>query len=197
MKEAHKYVRSRRQAAQDWTPFIEAPVPEDLLDETGNPRECWLNNRYQVLVYAVKPAAGWPPCLHLSIKLRSREPIRDWRDLQRIKNELSGTESEGLELFPAESRLVDAANQYHMTCFCPGLRVPVGSPERDVNYGDRDDGSQQRALLPHHTADGCKPVGPIWDGIDVEAIKRVFGVGGEDEDEGVETKEADDGEVQT
>jgi hypothetical protein len=40
--------------------------------------------------------------------------VHDWRDLQRIKNELVGPECEAVELYPAESRLVDTANQYHL-----------------------------------------------------------------------------------
>lgn len=35
-------------------------------------------------------------------------------DAQRIKNELLGDEYEACELYPAESRLVDGANQFHL-----------------------------------------------------------------------------------
>jgi hypothetical protein len=37
--------------------------------------------------------------------------VHDWRDLQRIKNQLVGPECEAVELYPAESRKVDTANQ--------------------------------------------------------------------------------------
>jgi hypothetical protein len=67
----------------------------------------------------------------LSIKNKDKTPIRDWRHLQRIKNELVGKECEGVELFPAESRLVDTSNQYHLWVITEvGLRFPFG-------YGDR------------------------------------------------------------
>jgi len=65
--------------------------------------------------------------IHLSIKRLDKEPIHDWRDLQRIKNELVGPENEGVELFPAESRLHDTANQYHLWVFLdPTFRFGFG-----------------------------------------------------------------------
>jgi hypothetical protein len=40
------------------------------------------------------------------------QAIHDWRELQRIKNEIVGDEIEAVELYPAESRLLDTANWY-------------------------------------------------------------------------------------
>lgn len=71
-------------------------------------REVFLNSRYQV---ELERANGM---IHLSIKRKDQQPVHDWRDLQRIKNELVGPECEGVELYPAESRCVDTANQYHL-----------------------------------------------------------------------------------
>ena len=48
---------------------------------------------------------------YLSIKRNDKEAIRDWRDLQEIKNILVGEENEGVEVFPAESRLVGTSIQ--------------------------------------------------------------------------------------
>jgi hypothetical protein len=74
------------------------------------------------------------PMIHLSIKRVDRGVIRDWRVFQEIKNALVGPECEAIELYPAESRLVDSANQYHLWCFAdPSIRVPVGYTERLVD----------------------------------------------------------------
>jgi hypothetical protein len=54
---------------------------------------------------------------HLSIKRIDKAPIRNWRDLQRIKNELCGPECDAVEIFPRESQLVDTANQFHLWVF--------------------------------------------------------------------------------
>jgi len=70
---------------------------------------------------------------HLSIKRNDREAFHDWRVLQMIKNEICGRESEGFEIYPAESRLVDTANQYHLYVFMDeGQRIPCGFWERVV-----------------------------------------------------------------
>src|SRR5581483_2563761 len=80
------------------------------------------NDDYQVNVR--KPANG---LLHLSIRRTDRQPIHDWRELQEIKNQLVGEECEAIELYPAESRLVDQANQFHLWAFTdPTYRVPIG-----------------------------------------------------------------------
>lgn len=71
------------------------------------------NDIYTVLVREHKNP-GMPEMIWLSIKRNDRETIHDWRDLQKIKNMLVGEENEGAELYPAESRLVDSANQYHL-----------------------------------------------------------------------------------
>ncbi len=69
---------------------------------------------------------------HLSIKRRDKKTVRCWRDLQRIKNELVAPEREACELYPAESRLVDTANQYHLFVLPAGMRFPFGYQDRLV-----------------------------------------------------------------
>jgi hypothetical protein len=102
----------------------------------------YLNDTYQVAVRHAEVLKDWPEMLHLSIKRIDKEPIHDWRDLQLIKNELVGPEHEALELYPAESRLVDAANQYHLWVFVQkGQMVPFGFTERLVM--DYDETSTQ------------------------------------------------------
>ena len=84
---------------------------------------------------------------HLSIKRHDREPIHDWRDLQEIKNQVCGEHIEAMELYPAESRVVDTANQYHLWALVPPTgapgdapRVPFGFTEGckvdDPNFGN-------------------------------------------------------------
>ena len=58
-----------------------------------------------------------PDLTHLSIKALDRSPVHDWRVFQEIKNMLVGPDYEGIEIYPAESRVVDTANQYHLWVF--------------------------------------------------------------------------------
>ena len=82
---------------------------------------------------------------------RDRSATHDWRHLQRIKNELCGPEREAIELYPAESRLVDTNNQYHLFVLPEGFTMPLGYAERDV--ADVVDGKHQQRPF------GIKPEG--------------------------------------
>jgi hypothetical protein len=74
-----------------------------------------------------------PPFVQLDIRRRDSGDCKNWRELQQIKNELVGPEHEAVELFPAESRLVDTANQYHLWVHVsPEYRFPFGFAERCV-----------------------------------------------------------------
>jgi hypothetical protein len=64
--------------------------------------------------------------MHLSFKRRDRSAIRDWRHFQAIKNEVAGPEREAVEIFPAESNLLDGANEYHLWVLPPGKASPLG-----------------------------------------------------------------------
>lgn len=87
------------------------------------------NSLYQVELRLAEGDLIW-----LSIKRLDKQPIHDWRDLQRIKNELVGPECEAVELYPAESRLVDTANQYHLYCSPdPTFRFSFGMKNRLVS----------------------------------------------------------------
>lgn len=85
----------------------------------------FVNSRYQVAV-----TDGAAASVHLSIKRLDQGTIHDWRDLQRIKDELLGPHCEAVELYPARDRLVDLANQYHLWGVRdPTFRFPLGFQE--------------------------------------------------------------------
>lgn len=102
--------------------------------------EVWLNEIYQVNVRRSESM------VHLSIKRRDKAPVTDWRHKQQIKNQLVGAECEGIELYPAESRLVDTANQYHIFVHTnPAIRIPVGWDCR-LTASESTGGAKQRKL---------------------------------------------------
>lgn len=99
--------------------------------------EIFLNSRYQVWVRYQDPQPGWPAMAWLSIKRHDRGPMHDWREFQTIKNELIGPENEAVELYPAESRLNDSANQYHLwVVLDPKFRFPFGYTDRVVGNSE-------------------------------------------------------------
>lgn len=89
--------------------------------------EWWRNESHQVVSRVIQTPLG--PMVHLSIKRLDRSPIHDWRELQDVKTTLLGPDVEGVELYPAEDRVVDTANQYHLWCAPPGERFPFGFHE--------------------------------------------------------------------
>ena len=96
--------------------------------EAINKQEVYVNDIYQVNIDRSHPHFIW-----LSIKRRDKTPVTDWRQKQTIKNELVGEEHEAVELYPAESRLVDTSNQYHLwAAKNKDFRFPLGFPERAV-----------------------------------------------------------------
>ena len=50
----------------------------------------------------------------LSIHRHDYAPCNSWSDFQQIKNELIGPEAEAVQVYPAESRLLDTDNVYHL-----------------------------------------------------------------------------------
>lgn len=68
----------------------------------------------------------------LSIRRNDRKAMQDWRHLQTIKNELTGTEREAVQIYPAESRLLDESNQIHLWVYPKGYKLPFGYANRSV-----------------------------------------------------------------
>jgi hypothetical protein len=125
----------------------------------------YANSRYVVIKTTTSPTdSTFPPLVHLSIRRADRAAIHDWRDLQRIKNELVGPKCEGLEIYPAEERLVDSANQFHLWVFhSESFRLPIGYRERLVAEGPYRSAAVQRPWEP-----GARPA----DCVDSTTIER-------------------------
>lgn len=120
-------------------------------DEKHN-TQIFLNDKYQVsmrIMHADNPE--FPDIIHLSIKRLDKEPIHDWRELQAIKNELVDPEIEMWECYPAESNLIDTANQYHLWGFSTFAKlIPFGWSEgrkvldHDPEYEKRTNTKQRK-----------------------------------------------------
>ena len=147
-----------------WTPFKKVHPMElmrlnQIAAEFGvTPEdEVWLNSRYQVNVrhcYCDRDFVA-----HLSIKRIDKSAIHDWRELQRIKNEIVGPENEALEIYPAESRLVDTSNQYHLWVFVnEDYRIGLGFRSRMVTNKGLPGGRQRPFPLDNMPPDIVDPL---------------------------------------
>jgi hypothetical protein len=159
---ARKQRKIRDVLLPPWTPFEPAIVAEDAIrahqqacglsdEEIASMVKCehWRNSRYQVqLRRLTSHTPESPPLVWLSIKRNDQLPIRDWRELQRIKNELVGPDYEGIELYPAEQRRVDTSNQYHLWVIDdPRFRFGFGFHDRLV-LEDPPGTARQRPFEP-------------------------------------------------
>jgi hypothetical protein len=124
----------------EWTPFQKCqpntneraravdPTAFDAMMQEYVDGFCVLyaNSKFHVHVRFLSGAGNHAGALHLSIRHNDRRPVRDWRQFQRIKNELAGEEREAIEIYPAESRLVDEANSYHLWVLPEGEMLQAG-----------------------------------------------------------------------
>jgi hypothetical protein len=115
--------------------------------------EWWGNDRYSVGVDRDSELHGFGPsvrCVHVSFHLRDRAPVSDWRECQEIKNAVLGAEAEAIMLYPAESRVIDTANEFHLwACFDRASGEPMTMPvgwRAGLKTSDSREGAVQR---PH------------------------------------------------
>jgi hypothetical protein len=116
------------------------------------PDAIWASPQYEAHVKE-HPESG---VTHLSIKRMDRQPIRNWRHFQQIKNEVCGEFREGVELYPGEHRIADNANQYHLFVLPEGMEMPLGfesgmvmiDPDEVSIFNTNGDKGRQEPLQP-------------------------------------------------
>jgi|SRR5579872_412026 len=130
-----------------------------LVRQTGNQAttlaECiqWMNDLYCVNVRRYPD--GWPlgggQWASLGISTCDGSPRHDWREFQLIKNEICGPEWEAIELYPAESRLLDPSNYYILWC---APKIPVGMYKPRLVVGVEKCIAPQRGWRPGFEPEG-------------------------------------------
>lgn len=124
-----------------WESMRELESPEDLLDEANEELDArgvppferaFENDTYTVAVRDVRYEAGGHLWTHLAVTRIDKAPIHKWADLQQIKNEICDPEREAIELYPAQSRVVDWANIYHLFVLPDDVELAVGFVGDDV-----------------------------------------------------------------
>jgi hypothetical protein len=140
VEERQKLIECWREAhpeAANELPSHERPLmqfEDGQIDDSEKP-ERWTNDIYVVTVrrWSEDKVFGTRGgMIQVGIHTHDGTARHDWRDFQGIKNQIAGSECEGFELYPAESRLMDPSNYYTLWCF-PGLkRIKVGHEERVV-----------------------------------------------------------------
>lgn len=130
----------------NWQQLQPAEVDMSHLPESLRQREVWKNDTYTVFVSRNIKFPGVPCGMTwLSIKRNDKEPCNDWRHFQWIKNQLCGPECEGVQLYPAERRMLDGSNQYHIWILeNPKTEFPFGFNEgRNISRKPLENGKQR------------------------------------------------------
>jgi len=107
--------------------------------DTIENEKVYVNDLYYVFV---NEENDW---IHLSIKThdKSTDHAIGWQHKQWIKNDICGVEAEGVELFPAESRMVNSANQYHIWVLTENRKIPCGWHEGRLVTDNTVEGAKQ------------------------------------------------------
>lgn len=108
---------------------VSLPAPYGVYAEAGGTVTCdlWENADYYGTVARFSAGDGFKggPWALIGISRCDETCARDWRDLQRIKDDLCGPEWEAVEVFPSESRLVDPSNRFYLWAY-PFGTLPMG-----------------------------------------------------------------------
>jgi len=114
----------RRLMKKGWSDWELMPQP-DLRKYPSLDRvtAVWKNNMYIVQVF-VEADCEWGPIERLLVRRNDGSKVRDWADLQRIKNEIAGPDRVAVEVFPAVAALVDSADVYHLWVLPEGFQLP-------------------------------------------------------------------------
>ena len=165
--------------ARPWEPLRPARIEGDkrlfARYGLGEPEEVWGSSLYTCIVRYARQDGETTPLgrdglLWLSIHRTDRKAIHDWRHLQAIKNDVAGPERVALEVYPAESDLVDTSNEYHLWVLPVGIDLPFGFGKgglvmdhlhvRDANETDKVVGggkAQQRPWQPGLPTGAARP----------------------------------------
>jgi hypothetical protein len=103
-----------------------------------------LLEHYESDLYYVDAIRHLGDILQIMVRRHDWQPVSDWRDKQAIKNQIAGPESEAIELYPAESRVVDYANWAHLWLMPGGEAFPFGFSKG--NRSSAPQGLGQRGL---------------------------------------------------
>lgn len=108
--------------AWEWRNHLTKPQHGGYILPPAGMSACCLNQVYSVMFFVQE--TEWGHVDRLAIRRHDGGAVVPWADMQRIKNELLGAERLGIQVYPPESKLVDAANIYHLWVLPLGAELP-------------------------------------------------------------------------
>lgn len=118
-----RYRPNRKHTKKKWGAWRDESQMLAFYPKPHNFVAAYVNNYYCVMISHEN--TEWGEVQHLWIRNEASTPIRNhWATLQRIKNELIGSELVAVEVYPKVSELVDQANMYHLWVMPQGVELP-------------------------------------------------------------------------
>jgi hypothetical protein len=113
---SRKQNKPRKTTTSLWTEFQQVwPIGEDDQPiELSEGESWWRNSFYTVFRKELQPEEGIEGAVQLSIKRNDGKAIREWKHLQRVKNEVVGEEREAAEIFPPQSMVTSMDHEHHL-----------------------------------------------------------------------------------
>lgn len=91
----------------------------------GEPHTIFENGWLVVNVRTAHPPSLKFPVDHAFFRTTTFAEL-NWKEKQRVKDELFGADRTAIEIFPRQADLVDAINMYHLWVFPAGFKFPFG-----------------------------------------------------------------------
>ena len=125
-----------------WTPLKPVPAEDGVLRFENSRYLVSLRRTERSVFGRYRREGAW----QLGIQNFDQSARHDWRDFQRIKNELLGPEFEAVELYPAESRRLDPSNYFLLFAFA--RHIPLGVCRGRLVVEPEDAAAPQRRFEP-------------------------------------------------
>lgn len=109
---------------KDWPPLTKKV--QRILDT--NISEVWRNRKFMVLVYPEKDGIERLTCFKMLVKddgSRFEDGIT-WDELQQLKKECGRGDRWAMEIYPAETKIVNVANMRHLWVLPEGQKPAMG-----------------------------------------------------------------------
>ena len=119
VKVSQEYLEQQIEETRQRLTTLYPDIDLDWIINRTKKNELWGNDRYTAQLTFMDDD-GQDGFVEMSVHNHNRTTAMQWSHLQQIKNELVGPEREAVMMFPAESRLIDGANEYWLYVYPTG-----------------------------------------------------------------------------
>lgn len=112
-----------KEMSKPWQPFIQMDLEQSRLRGVCVPAgvtRAYQNNRYLVQVHDNRMTSHGPAILAHIMRLDG-QPVHNWPELQRVKNEVFGNHATAIEYYPPAREVIDVCNIYWLWIYPDGV----------------------------------------------------------------------------